>query len=245
MLHSLSHFLRRAAERYECYEFDAVFRFLYEYCTVDLSAFYLDILKDRLYTFAADSRERRSAQTALYHILDALLRVSAPILSFTAEEAWQVFDANQNRPSSVFLDDFPPPRPEWEDSRLESRWKTLLSLRSKVNRALEQAKNQGWIRSPMEALLTLYADESNEAFLHSFPLDELEEVFNTSGVRVEPLNKLSEEMVDLEERKSGVVVSVERSPGSKCARCWKRYPSVGQSQAYPDLCHRCVAILLA
>lgn len=244
-LHSLSHRIRQLTEQYENYQFDAAFRSLYQYCTVDLSSFYLDILKDRLYTFPADSSARRSAQTAFYHILNALLRLSAPILSFTAEEAWQAFGANQERPSSVFLANFPTPQPDWEDSRLESRWNSLLSHRSRVNRALEQAKNQGWIRSPMEAFITLYADENQEAFLHSFSPEELEEVFNTSGVRVESLKALQEEMIESETREGGVMVSVERSAGEKCARCWKRYRSVGLNPAYPDLCHRCISCLTA
>ncbi|MGH8104279.1 MAG: isoleucine--tRNA ligase [bacterium] len=228
-------------EAYEKYEFHNAFRAIYNYCTVDLSAFYLDVLKDRLYTMPAASNERRGAQTVLFHILDTLLRLSAPLLSFTSEEAWGHFTAKRNKPEAVFLADFPVPNEEWVNRELERRWNSFMLLRDEVNRSLENAKQQGVVRSPLEAKVTLYLDEVLEPVLSKVPPEEREEIFNTSGVDVKPLDKLGDEIILPEGRKSTLVVAVEKSSGQKCARCWKRYPSVGKDPANPKLCHRCIA----
>jgi isoleucyl-tRNA synthetase len=141
----------KTRKAYDSFEFHLVYHGLYNYCTLDLSAFYLDVLKDRLYTSPPASPERRSAQTAMYIILDTLAKLMAPILAFTAEEIWRFMPACAGKPQSIHMARLPEVKPEWEDATLSARWQRLLEARSEVTKALEAARVEKKIGHSLDA----------------------------------------------------------------------------------------------
>lgn len=212
-------------EDYRAYAFHGAVQRLHNFCSEDLGAFYLDVLKDRLYTTGADSRARRSAQTALYHLLQAITRLMAPILSFTAEEVWALSGDSE----SVFLSQWHalPEIPESE--RLLARWGLLRRLRGVATRRLEELRAQGRLGSSLQAELVFYADGEAYDVLTSLG-DDLRFVLLTSQARVE--------------RAPGEP-RVEAAPSAhaKCKRCWHYRADVGQDAAHPGLCGRCLSNL--
>ena len=227
-LHRLNELVGQIERAYDSYEFHKVYHAVYNYCTGDLSSFYLDVLKDRLYTSRADSRERRSAQTALYEIAHALARMLAPILAHTAEEVWQYLPGGKEE--SVHLASFPEARRDRMDDELAGRWTRLLEVRDKVQLALEEARQSGRIGKPMESLVILRAPGKLYGFLKDCA-DMLPCVFIVS--QVELIESDAEEL------------SVEALPpkGEKCDRCWLVLESVGNSTEHPTLCDRCVSAI--
>ena len=227
----------RAVEGYRAYSFHTAYQALYHFCTVTLSARYFDIIKDRLYTAAPRSHARRSAQTALYHIADALARLLAPILVFTADEIWENLpgasgiEGDAARPVSVHIAEFPTPR-ETQDDELLSRWAQLFELREMVLPKLEEARAAKLIGSSLEARVILTAGESPEsrALLERYK-DELRYLFIVSEVVLE------------EPATDALPVRVERAHGEKCERCWTYSVRVGESERYPTACERCVEAL--
>jgi isoleucyl-tRNA synthetase len=222
---------------YEQYRFHIIAQRLHEYCSEVLGAFYLDVLKDRLYTAGRDSRARRAAQNALYHIAHALLRMFAPILSFTAEEAWAHLPDKPK--DSIFV-------AEWhaipdvalsEDAR--SRWQDLLALRSDVSKELEALRVAGKIGSSLAAEVELHVSSAEaERALRAFG-DDLRFVFITSAVRV--VSGSHAEAVP--SRWEGVGVRTLPSAGRKCERCWHYRSDIGIDPAHPQLCGRCMSNL--
>lgn len=211
---------REILAHYEVYEFHPVVSKLQIYCSEDLGAFYLDLLKDRLYTTGETSRARRSAQTALWHITHAMLRWMAPFLSFTAEEAWAVFDPNQG---SIFIQtywDFPAVGDELLD-----KWGRIRQVREVANKAIEDLRTTGAVGASLQAEITVLADAPTLADLRSLGAD-LHFVFITSAVHLAPCDSLR--------------VEVSASGGHKCARCWHYTIDVGRSAQHPTLCARCV-----
>lgn len=199
------------------------------FCATDLSAFYLNVLKDRLYTELPHSHLRRSAQTALWEILQALVKIIAPVLTFTAEEIWQHCRKIDPRlPVSVQLADWPEPLAQWDNPELQQRWALFLKDRDAVLEALEQAKSQG-IENPLEAAVIIYADKEKLAFLRSFG-EMLPVLFGVSQVELQ-----------LAEEAEAFIATVAAAEGEKCARCWMTLPSVGRDQEHPGLCARCAA----
>jgi isoleucyl-tRNA synthetase len=237
--------LAKIQEAYENYEFAAAMRRVYEFCEGDLSAFYLDVLKTRLYTSAADSEERRSAQTALAQIAETLIPALAPILSFTAEEAWQHLPFRKREALSVFMADFPSPDPEWQDEELLKKWAFLRELRAEVNRAIEDSKEKEILKAPAEAVVCFYGDEAHLAALKSLSPGDLQEAFNVAFVDLKPIEELSRGLIEPTERTEGLVVSIERTKYPKCARCWRHDPTVGEDPDYETLCERCVRTVVA
>ncbi|MES2888495.1 MAG: isoleucine--tRNA ligase [Pseudomonadota bacterium] len=215
---------------YEVYEFHPVASKLQVYCSEDLGAFYLDVLKDRLYTTAPHSLVRRSAQTALWHITQAMLRWMAPFLSFTAEEAWQVFAPG--RSVSIFTETYHvfPHVPDGE-ALLQTRWPQLLQQRAKVLKALEEARTAGVIGSSLQAELTLRASGATHHLLSSLG-DDLKFVFITSQAQVERVDEGADD---------GPVIRA--SQALKCERCWHYRSDVGHDSAHPGLCGRCTSNL--
>jgi isoleucyl-tRNA synthetase len=216
-------------------------RAIYQFCVTDLSAFYLDALKDRLYTEASDSPLRRCAQTALYAILEALVKMLAPVLVFTAEEAWQLMrQAGWVTEPSVHLSAWPqaPEGPLDEEGR--RRWATFLQLRELVMKALEMERTRGRIGSPLEAWVTLAVADGTLKRLCETHRDTLAEAFVVSGleVTVEPAPAAESPVPGL------LGVRVERARAGKCQRCWKHLPTVGSQAAHPTLCARCAAVVL-
>ncbi|MBI3083077.1 MAG: class I tRNA ligase family protein, partial [Candidatus Omnitrophica bacterium] len=206
---------------------------------LDLSAFYLDTLKDRLYTEPASTAKRRCAQSALYDILGTLVKALAPILVVTADEVWQLMrGAGWVSEPSVHL--APWPRlPDVDAGESEKgRWAAFRSMRDVVMKALEEQRSQGLIGSPLEARVTLLVNDERLRQLCEAHRETLAEAFVVSSVEVRA-NGAQASSPD--ERLPGLVgVTVERAPGGKCQRCWKHLMSVGSNAAHPHLCERCV-----
>jgi isoleucyl-tRNA synthetase len=217
------------AADYERYEFHLVARKLQGFCSEDLGAFYLDILKDRLYTCGEDSPARRSAQTALYHITHSLVRLLAPILSFTAEELWAVF--NGTKDDSVFFHTWHA-LPEVADApQLLAKWTRLRELRALVRKSIEELRSAGKVGSSLQAEVELRVDGTDYELLAGLG-DELKFVMLTSEARVARASGTADERID-----------VTASAHAKCERCWHYRADLGADAAHPSLCGRCVANL--
>jgi isoleucyl-tRNA synthetase len=225
----------RVRAAYEAYEFHTVYHTLYDFCTVTLSARYFDILKDRLYTFAPRNPARRSAQTALYRIVDALSRMLATILVFTADEIWESLPANDSRAASVHLTELPRASGQ-RDEALASRWERLFALRERVLAKLEEARNAKLIGSSLEAAVVIRPKLEDEETFNYFR-DQLRYVFIVSEVRLAQPGELEGGAPVLTQ------IAIERAPGRKCERCWNYSTHVGESARYPTVCERCVKAL--
>jgi isoleucyl-tRNA synthetase len=238
-LHGLQNLVARSRRAYETYEFHLVYHALYNYCTLDLSAFYLDVLKDRLYTSPPASPERRSAQTAMYIILDTLAKLMAPILVFTAEEIWRFMPSYAGKAQSIHMTRLPEVNPGWEDANLAARWQSLLEVRGEVTKALEAARVQKKIGHSLDAAVFLHADPDLHDLLQTFG-DELRSIFIVSGVSLArgPIEKVH--AVDAIE---GLSIRIEAAAGEKCERCWVHDPSVGQLAQSHTICSRCQSAL--
>lgn len=229
-LHQLQSLIKEVTVGYDAYEFYKVFHAVHDFAAVELSAFYLDVLKDRLYASAPKSVERRSAQTAMYEILRAMVLMMTPIISYTAEEVWRYVPGEQ-RALSPQLADFPKVNEAYVDPELDNRWKRMLEVRDEVNQALEQARQTEMIGKPLEAGVTLVAPPSLYDFLSPYS-DQLASIFIVSQVKLEkgeegqPLN-----------------VSVGPAEGQKCDRCWLVLPTVGKHAVHPSLCTRCTEVV--
>jgi isoleucyl-tRNA synthetase len=227
----LARFAALAAEvrrAYDEYEFQTIFHAVNEFVTVDLSSFYADVSKDRLYTFRADSRERRSAQTAYFVIADGLARLLAPILSVTAEEVWRRLPGT--REPSVHLAEFPAGLDRWRDPDLEARWQALLEVRALVNQALEVARQRKEIGSPLAAHVTIRASGQPADVLERHETD-LPMLFITSAVALARVPD------------GPPSVEVARAEGDKCPRCWRIVPEVVHEGDAAGLCGRCADVV--
>lgn len=223
------------------YQFHVMYHAVHNFCTVDLSSIYLDVLKDRLYTEETDSRLRRSAQTAMYEILTTLVRIMAPVISFTAEEVWQAMPKTAGMEESVHLADWPEEKKEYLDEALEKKWEKHLALRGVITKALENARTAKEIGHSLDADVTVYADgddyedlASMEAFLADFCIV-------STVTLVEGTDKAPETAQRSEDGK--MAVSVAPSTREKCERCWKHDPTVGSDPAHPHVCARCARVL--
>lgn len=243
-MESLDRFmLQRTAEMskdvrrsYEDFQFHKVYQQMLTFCTNDLSAVYFDVLKDRLYTAAPNSQARRSGQTALWKIGEALVRLAAPVMSFTADEVWQYLPPLQDRPKSVHVTKF------WNedelagaaDPKLVADWQAILRTRDDVLKALEEARNNKQIGKGLEAKVTLDVPNSLYPALERYA-DQLRYVYIVSAVELKK---------SAETNGTGTVkVTVERAPGQKCERCWNFSTHVGEDPKYPTVCERCAKVL--
>lgn len=235
-LHRLQELTIRLRKAYDLYEYHTVYHSLYNYCTVDLSSFYLDVLKDRLYTSPPASVDRRSAQTVMHMVLDAMTKLMAPILPFTAEEVWGYMPDWDGKESSVHLTLFPEPVSDLQDDGLSDRWKTLLNLRSEVTKALEEARAEKRIGHPLDAAVTLFIGNDLRDTLAPYG-DELRTLFIVSSVSIvdsePPAGAFESFLFD------GVYISAEPAVGEKCERCWIHDTSVGSHVDHPTICNRC------
>jgi len=224
---------RRILTAYEEYEFGAVSQLLVQFATVDLSSFYNDISKDRLYTFAARSNARRSAQTAMYLMADGLTRLMAPILSFTADELWRFLPGK--REESVHVAVFPSPAElaRFQDADLVNRWKRLVDVREQVLAEIEPLRKNKQIGSSLQAKVVLSATPAELALLERY-LRELPMLFIVSDVELRPASTDVE--ADGEARPR---VTIERAGGVKCERCWRYVPAVSSDPQWAGLCSRC------
>jgi isoleucyl-tRNA synthetase len=236
ILHRLQEVIRRVRNAYEQYQFHVVYTVLYNFCTVDLSSLYLDVLKDRLYTSKATSTARRSAQTAMNAILEAMVQLLAPILTFTAEETWLALPAYPGKAESVHLTRFPDVNEAYLQSELAERWKTLITLKGEVAKAIEAARQNKTLGHSLDASVTIAAPEKLRAFL-SGHLDDLRALLIVSDVRIADEATGGEAFRSVEI--AGLSVSVGPAPGAKCHRCWIHSESVGSNADHPTLCERC------
>jgi isoleucyl-tRNA synthetase len=207
---------------YGAYEFHKVYHTLNHFCAVDLSSLYVDITKDRMYCDAPDSPRRRATQAAMHRIFDALCRLLAPIMVFTAEEAWSYVDASR----SVHILTFPDETPESRNPEAHETVERLLNLRGVIGQAVERARQEKLIGNALEAAVTLSCDDATIA---SIPKEELEEFFILSDLTLKPGKE--------------PIATISKTTHQKCARCWRHRPSVGKSTAHPDLCDRCEGVV--
>ncbi|WP_028389585.1 isoleucine--tRNA ligase [Legionella fairfieldensis] len=221
-------------EAYKNYQFHVIYQKIHNFCAVDMGSFYLDIIKDRQYTTAKNSIARRSCQTAMFHIVQALTRWLAPILSFTAEEIWQALPGK--RKESVFLEQWYTEWPAIIDVDMQF-WQQIQTIRDEVNKALESQRKEGVIGSPLAAEVTLYADGQTLSLLGKLR-NELRFVLITSGAVVKPMHECPKDTPRSDDL--GLAISVSASSHEKCARCWHRREDVGQDLHHPDLCQRCI-----
>ncbi len=226
----------RVLKSYDTYDFHVLYHAVHNFCAVDMSAFYLDVLKDRLYTSPTAGPSRRSAQTAMFRILDALTRMMAPVLSFTAEEIWGFMPGQ--REDSVHLADFPAFEVSLNDPALEEKYERILAIRSDVAKVLEQSRNEKIIGHSLDARVELAAEGKLGALLKS-ETDQLAGLFIVSQVEVTDSLTDGTSGEALPELK----IKVSKALGDKCSRCWNYATSVGENEQHPEICHRCQVAL--
>ncbi len=236
-LMKLDEVITTARGGYEVYEYHTAAHSIHNFCVVDMSNFYFDVLKDRLYTSVPASATRRAAQTVLYKILDALTLLLTPILAFTADEIWQFMphDKSKNTESPLF-NEIPNADFIETDEAFMQKWEKIHSVRVDVQKALELARNEKKIGKSLEAKVTLGAGGELYDFLKATEA-ELPEIFITSAVEV--VNEAQVFAGEVE----GLTVSVLNADGEKCERCWKFSTTVGESSEHPELCAHCAAVI--
>ncbi len=240
-LSMLQGLVKKVSNSYETFAFYEVYHAIYKFCIMDMSSFYLDILKDRLYTFKTDSKDRRAAQAVLYNILISLTKMIAPILSFTAEEIWRHIPGEKEE--SVFLSDFPEINHTFIDNELEQKWDVLWKIRDEVNKALEIKRQEKFIGNALEAKVTLYVDEKTKKLLEEYRTF-LPTLFIISSADINTISEAPEAAFKSTELDSAAIL-VERAEGEKCQRCWNWCVSVGKHEEHPELCERCHNVLTA
>lgn len=222
VLHRLAELQAAVLEDYRRFRYRLAARALVDFCAADLSAHYLDVLKDRLYTFAPNDPERRAAQWVMREVLARLLRMISPILSFTAEEAWQEFrKLEPSRPESVFLEDLEAPDPAWRDPALAAKWEKVQAVREAALKALEEARAARRIGSSLQAKVVLSGGETGNLKLLAWP-----EILLVSGAEVLGGG-------------GDLKVEVLAADGNKCPRCWRWQSDIGSAASHPELCGRC------
>jgi isoleucyl-tRNA synthetase len=225
ILDRLQQVIEECRAAYGAYEFHKVYHALNQFCAVDLSSLYIDITKDRMYCDAPDSPRRRATQGAMLQTFQALCRLLAPILVFTAEEAWGYRDDNRG---SIHLQLFPEVQGNLRDVIVREQIQELLKLRAVVGQAVEKARQEKLIGNALEAAVVLRCDER---FASSIPREELEEFFILSDLTLQP----GEEPA----------ATIRQTPNKKCARCWRHRATVGTIAAHPELCDRCASVVEA
>ena len=236
-LSRLNRLIRRVTEAYENFTFHDVYHSIYSFCVIEMSSFYFDILKDRLYTLSADSPERRGSQAVLYRILRAVTGMMAPVLSFSAEE---VYRNTPGAGESIFLEPFPEPEEDMIDEDLESRWLTIVSVRDDVNKAIEIKRGEKILGNSLEASVTIHAGGEVFDLLSSYR-DDLPAILIVSDAGLAALEDAPAEAFQGEVET--VRIMVRRSGGLKCQRCWNWRPDVPEGDDEEPVCGRCRQVL--
>jgi isoleucyl-tRNA synthetase len=239
-LHRLQLLVQRVEKAYDDFEFHVVFHTLHNFCAVDMSAFYLDILKDRLYTAKTTSPERRSGQTAMHAILSSMVRLMAPVLSFTADEVWG-YMKESSVARSVFLASFPAVEKKYLDPALAERWDRILAVRGEAAKVLEALRRDKKIGHSLDAGVTLYAAPELATFLKNYQND-LAFIFIVSQVTIAnesdaPADAYTSDIV------KGLRITAGPAKGVKCGRCWMYSETVGAVKDHPEVCGRCAGNL--
>ena len=226
----LNKLVKDTTENYNSYSFSNCYHDINQFCVIDMSNFYLDIIKDRLYTYKKDSVERRAAQTTMYIILDSLVKILTPMIPFTAEEIWKAMKHTQKEQvESVMLTDFPEVNEKYDNVEITEKWDRIIKLKDIVAKELENARIAKTIGHSLNAKVTIYAEDKQYEFIKE-NLELLQTVFIVSALEVQ-------ENARKDEVKLGV--KVEQAPGEKCDRCWMYSETVGQDKENPTICHRC------
>ncbi len=226
----LNDLVRKCTESYENYDFHEAYQAINVFCVTDMSSFYLDIIKDRLYTAKANSKERRAAQTTMYIILDSLVRMLAPLTSFTAEEIWKYMNKSKNeKVESVMLTTYPEVNLQYENEELRAKWEKIVKIKEIVSKKLEEARAEKIIGHSLNAKVTLFAEGDLYKFIKENK-ELLQTVFIISNLEVEENQRSNEEKLG---------VKIEQAEGEKCERCWMYSTTVGEDKENPTICHRC------
>lgn len=236
----LQKLIKKVTEAFENYDFHVVYHSIHNFCTVDMSAIYLDIIKDRIYTAKADSLERRSAQQTMQEIIFALVKMLTPILAYTTEEIWQYLP-HKAEEVSVQIAGWPAYHEEYLDAELEARWDRILALREYVAKPLEEARQKKLIGHSLDAQVQLYADAEWFGFLKELEA-ELPTIFITSNVVVRNKEQAPSEVFTSDEIPE-LAVSIAKAPGEKCERCWIYSETTGENETHPTLCKRCATVV--
>jgi isoleucyl-tRNA synthetase len=236
----LQKLIQRVEKAYDDFEFHVVFHSLHNFCAVDMSAFYLDILKDRLYTAKAGSTERRSGQTAMHAVLSGMVRLMAPVLSFTADEVWGYMKEG-TKDKSVFLSSFPQVEERYLDTALEERWERIIAVRGEAAKVLEALRRDKKIGHSLDAEVRLYAAPELSEFLKKYERD-LAFIFIVSSVVImtdakAPADAFASDIIQ------GLRISAGPAKGGKCGRCWMYSETVGTVSDHPQICSRCAGNL--
>lgn len=235
----LNQLVGKALSSYESFDFHVLYHTVHNFCVVDMSNFYLDIIKDRLYTEAGSGIKRRSAQTAMYEILNALVRLLAPAITYTADEIWwHMPHSSTHNLESVLLNDMPTYDKSYENSTLEDKWSKIIAVREDVLKALENARADKTIGQSLAADVVVYADGDMLDFLKPIE-NELAAIFITSRACVKPKAQAPQDVFEGDM----IGVSVAAASGEKCERCWMFADSVGNITEYPTLCDRCADVV--
>jgi len=238
-LHKLQALVKKVMDSYEQFEFYSISHELNRFCVVDLSAFIFDIMKDRMYCEKKDGIERRSGQTVLWNIGEALVRLMAPILSFTADELWKHMPSYNGKTDSVFLTALPESNDKYIDDKLAERWDNLRVIIEIATKALEMARAEKVIGNSLEAKLILELEKNYQDLLSSFGKN-LSDLFIVSSVE---FGKVTEGIQHEDEAYKGIKVGVKKANGNKCLRCWKFSDTVGENKGHPELCVRCASVV--
>jgi isoleucyl-tRNA synthetase len=239
-MHRLQRLIQRVEKAYDEFEFHVVFHSLHNFCAVDMSAFYLDILKDRLYTSKNTSVARRSGQTAMHAILSAMVRLMAPVLSFTADEVWGYINESA-KTTSVFLAEFPVVEEKYIDDDLDTRWNKIIAVRGEAAKVLEALRRDKKIGHSLDAGVALYVEPELYGLLSTYSKD-LAFIFIVSSVSLAketdaPADAVASEVI------KGLRIAAGPAKGIKCGRCWMYRESVGTVKDHPEICDRCAGNL--
>jgi len=229
-MQQLQKLISKVSAAYENFAFHRVFSLIYNFCTVEMSSIYMDVLKDRLYCDAADSKSRRSAQTAMHNILDALIRLLAPVLAHTAEEAWSAMKYKSEDVESVHLAAMPKidDSVDWQSE--EAKWEKIMALRDEVLRELEGLRQAQKIASNQEAAVSITADDKELiSLINDFGVEAFAALCIVSEVNLQSGTKLK--------------IVADKSSHTKCRRCWNYWPSVGADSEHDELCRRCADVI--
>lgn len=240
ILHKLHFVVKRALNSYDKYEFHTIYHTLHNFCVVDLSAFYLDIIKDRLYTSPAQDAKRRDAQTVMYIILDALVKIMAPILPFTADEIYKHMPEKKDEKESIHLELMVALNNEWENSALAAKWEHILNLRREVTKALEDARTKKLIGHSLNAAVEIQLPENGLKPVVENLTENLSDIFIVSDATL--TDRLGDDAYQGQEIE-GLAIKVTRATGEKCERCWRFENTIGEDLSHPTACRRCATAL--
>ncbi|MDP3790615.1 MAG: isoleucine--tRNA ligase [Candidatus Omnitrophota bacterium] len=226
ILNELAALVKDSSRNYETYAFHKVYRDVYNFCVNEVSSIYLDVLKDRMYTFSKSSPERKSGQTAMFEVLSALLKIMAPLLAVTTDEAWGYLSVKDKK-ESVHLESWPDESicQKWIDKELEDKWKVLAGVRETVLKKIEEKRSRGDIGASLEAAVTVVTNDAKTMKILSEDKDFLRYLFIVS-------------QANIEEGEPDILV--QKAAGIKCSRCWNYSDTVGMDKAHPTLCERCI-----